>query len=353
MNPTNNLYKTALVLGATGGVGSAIASALLHHGWQVRGLARDVAQAKAQFPSRPHPREGVGAIEWFSGDAMNASDVERAARGMSTLVHAVNPPGYRHWERLVLPMIDNTLSAARAAGGARVVLPGTIYNFDPATTPVIGADSPQQATSRKGRVRQAMEARLEQAAPEVPSLILRAGDFFGPGARSSWFAQAMVKPGRPLRRLTNVAQGPGHSWAYLPDLAETFARLLDEPGQLQPFERLQFQGLYDASGAVMIDALRRISGRTLPVHAFPWWLMKALAPLGGFPREAAEIAPHWKHPMRLDNTRLVQLLGAEPATPLDDALRSTLAAMGCLDSENASDQWGERPTNHSGTVENT
>lgn len=331
MNPSHHPNKTALVLGATGGVGSAIASALLRHGWQVRGLARDVARAKAGFASQPLQRQGASAIEWFGGDAMNASDVERAARGVSTLVHAVNPPGYRHWERLALPMIDNTISAARAAGGARVVLPGTIYNYDPATTPVIRADSLQQATSRKGRVRQAMEARLEQAAPEVPSLILRAGDFFGPGARSGWFGQAMVKPGRPLRRLTNVARGPGHSWAYLPDLAETFARLLDEPGRLQPFERLQFQGLYDASGAVLIDALRRASGRALPVHAFPWWLMKALAPLGGFPREVAEIAPYWKHPMRLDNSRLVQLLGAEPATPLDDALRSTLAAMGCLE----------------------
>ena len=331
MNPIAASNKTALVLGATGGVGHAIATALQRHGWQVRGMARNTAQTATKPPSQPPQREGNlqsdSAIEWISGDAMNVSDVVRAAQGVSTIVHAVNPPGYRHWERLVLPMIDNTIAAARAAGGARVVLPGNIYNFDPATTPVIRADTPQRATSRKGRVRQAMEERLAQAAPEVPSLILRAGDFFGPGARSSWFNQAMVKPGQPVKRLTNVAQGPGHSWAYLPDLAETFASLLDDPNQLQPFERLQFQGLYDASGEDLIEALRRVTGRALPVRQFPWWLMKALAPFGGFPREAAEIAPYWKHPVRLDNGRLVALLGAEPATPVDDALRATLVAM--------------------------
>jgi nucleoside-diphosphate-sugar epimerase len=345
MNPNAKPNKTALVLGATGGVGGAIAAALLSHGWQVRGLARNLAQAKAQSATQPNQQERLGAIEWIGGDAMNASDVEGAAQGVSTIVHAVNPPGYRNWERLVLPMLDNSIAAARASGGARVVLPGTIYNHDPATTPVIRADSPQQATSRKGQVRQAMEARLAQAAPEVPSLILRAGDYFGPGCtRSTWFAQAMVKPGQPLKRLTNVARSPGHSWAYLPDLAEAFARLLNEPSQLQPFERLQFQGLYDSSGDVLIEALRRVTGRQLPVRAFPWWLMKALAPMGGFPREVAEIAPYWRHPVRLDNARLVQLLGAEPATPLNDALRATLAALGCLDSNlNGVDQRPARP----------
>ena len=80
------------------------------------------------------------------------------------IVHAVNPPGYRDWDRLVLPMIDNSIAAARATG-ARIVLPGTIYNFDPARTPVLTETSPQQPQSRKGQIRREMEARLEAAAP--------------------------------------------------------------------------------------------------------------------------------------------------------------------------------------------
>ena len=59
-------------------------------------------------------------------------------------------------------------------------------------------------------------------------------------------------------------------------------------------------------------------------------MMRALAPFGGFPREAAEIAPHWRHPVRLDNRRLVELLGEEPRTPLDEAVAVTREAMGCL-----------------------
>lgn len=314
-------HRSVLILGATGGVGSAIAAALLRHGWHVRGFARDIKAAA---------RSGHPDVAWVRGDAMNREDVVRAAAGASAIVHAVNPPGYRNWGGLVLPMIDNTLAAARAAGGARIVLPGTIYNFDPARSPVVDAHTPQQPQSRKGAIRVALERRLEEAAPEVPSLILRAGDFFGPGARSNWLGQAMIKPGRPVRRVVNPARGNGHSWAYLPDLAETFARLLDAGDRLSAFERVQFEGLHDDSGSRLIDALQRVTERTLPIRRFPWWLMRALAPFGGFPREVSEVAPYWRHPVKLDNTRLVALIGSEPRTPLDVAVRETLGDMRCL-----------------------
>ena len=81
----------------------------------------------------------------------------------------------------------------------------------------------------------------------------------------------------------------------------------------------------------MIDAIERQVGRKLPVYRFPWWAMGLLAPFGGFVREAADIAAVWRHPMRMDNTRLVELLGAEPRTPLDTAMRQTLVAMGCVE----------------------
>jgi nucleoside-diphosphate-sugar epimerase len=314
--------RNALVLGATGGIGGVIATALLRQGWRVRGMAR-------QMPAQ------AGRIDWVLGDAMRSDDVLRAADGVSTIVHAVNPPYYRDWDKLVLPMIDNTIAAARAVGGARVVLPGTIYNFDPETTPVIRSDTPQRPKSRKGAIRVALEERLRRAAPEVPALILRSGDFFGPGARSSWFSQAIITPDKPVKRIMNPARGGGHSWAYLPDLAEAFALLLDRPDRLRPFERLQFQGFFDESGTELVEAIRSVCGRNVPVRAFPWWAVRLLAPVNRFMHEAAEIAPYWRHPMRLDNTRLVELLGAEPNTLLEEAVHASLVEMGCLSSSSA------------------
>lgn len=307
--------RDILILGATGGIGGTLAQTMLRRGWGVRALVRNPDAARRAWTSPLAP-------EWIAGDALRAQDVLGAAQGTSAILHGVNPPGYRNWGTLVLPMLDNTIAAARATG-ARVVLPGTIYNYDAATTPQIDETTPQRARGAKGRIRIEMERRLTAAAPEVTSLIVRAGDFFGPGVPQSWFAQALAKP--PLRTMMDPGRpGIGHSWAYVPDVATTMARLLDR-ADLRPAERVQFEGFWDADGTGMAQAIRRVIGNpNLARKPFPWWLMRLLAPFGGFPREVMEVMPLWRHPVWLDNTHLTALLGAEPRTPLDTAVAAAL-----------------------------
>ena len=48
------------------------------------------------------------------------------------------------------------------------------------------------------------------------------------------------------------------------------------------------------------------------------------------PREMMEMRYLWQRPVRLGNARLVAALGAEPHTPLERAVRTTLASLGCL-----------------------
>ena len=97
--------KQALVLGASGGIGGEVARQLRDAGWRVQALKRGLDTVAEQ-------RDG---ITWRRGDAMNRDDVLSAARGCQAIVHAVNPPGYRHWAQRVLPMVDNTIAAAIAA----------------------------------------------------------------------------------------------------------------------------------------------------------------------------------------------------------------------------------------------
>ena len=308
--------RTALILGASGGIGGETARALVAHGWQVRGLSRT-------------PRQDDD-IDWRVGDALDSAAVLAAAEGVQVIVHAVNPPGYRDWDRLVMPMLENSIKAA-LTNEARLALPGTIYNYDPSEAPVAGPDAPQHPRTRKGAIRKAMEERLETT-PGLRALVLRAGDFFGPRPGNSWLSQGMIQPGKPVRRVINPSRrGSGHAWAYLPDVAETFARLLGRQDCLPAFARYHFAGHWDADGSSFARAILRVAERPAgPVWPFPWFALPIAGLFDVTMRELVEMRSFWTHTLRLDNASLVEAIGPEPHTPLDDALRTTLVALGCL-----------------------
>lgn len=307
----------AMVIGATGGVGGAIADRLVTDGWRVRAPHRDPDRARATS-GRPH-------LEWVRGDAMSPDEIAAASEGAEIVVHGVNPPGYRNWAGLQLPMLASSIAAARAAG-TRLLFPGTVYNYGPDVFPLIDETDPQNPISRKGAVRVKMEQALRAA--DVPVLIVRAGDFFGPRPGNNWLSQGIVRAGRPITAVSYP--GPlevRHAWAYLPDVAETFVRLLGAgPSDL---ETLHMQG-QSVTGHELVAGLEAAAGRKLAVRRLPWLAIAAAAPFNETLREMQEMRYLWQREVLLDNRRLVARLGAEPRTPLPQALRAALIGQGSL-----------------------
>lgn len=318
--------QTALVLGATGGIGGEVARQLHAAGWAVRGLSRSADASETH-------KDG---ITWIRGDAMNLQEVRAAAAGCSAIVHAVNPPGYKRWGEVVLPMVDNTIAAAREQQ-ATIVLPGTVYNYGSNAFPTLTETSPQNPVTKKGAIRVEMERRLQDyAAQGGRAIVVRAGDFFGPQAGNSWFAQGLIKPGQPVTTITNPARpGVGHQWSYLPDMARTMVTLIAMREQLAHFETFHMGAHWDHDGTQMAQAIQRVvvqhGGAKPKVRAFPWWLMPALALFNETVKEMLEMRYLWATDVRMDNTKLKALLGGEPMTPLDEAVGVTLRGFGCMD----------------------
>ncbi|TFL15946.1 NAD-dependent epimerase/dehydratase family protein [Jannaschia formosa] len=314
--------KSVLVLGATGGAGYETAIALLRHGWSVRAMHRDPVKARARLPE----------AEWVSGDALRASDVVAAANGVQLIFHGVNPPGYRDWDKLVMPMLEATIAAAKATG-ARIIVPGNVYNYGPDAFPILTEDAPQNPISRKGAIRARMEARLREASASenVHSIVLRAGDFFGPHA-DTWFSQGMIRPGKPLTSVRYPGEPDiGHAWAYLPDFAEAVARLAERESKLREFENFHFAGHWFDRGVEIAERTCVVAGvPATSIRRFPWVLVDVLSPFVTLFHEMREMRYLWKTPVQLDNMLLINVLGEEPHTDIDTAIRRTLQAKGCL-----------------------
>jgi hypothetical protein len=148
---------------------------------------------------------------------MQPDDVMAAADGADVIVHGVNPPGYRNWRGLALPMLESSIAAAKAFGA-------------------------------------------------------RPGDFFGPRTGNSWFAQGLIKPGKPVRSILYPGKpAVGHAWAYLPDVAATIAQLLEREAGLESFEVFHFAGQWCEPGIEMAHAIQRATGEPKPsIRRFPW-----------------------------------------------------------------------------------
>jgi nucleoside-diphosphate-sugar epimerase len=310
--------QTALVLGITGGFGGHVAEALAANGWKLRALMRDTSRLPERFQN----------VEVIAGDACHFDDVRRAAEGTQLIVYGINAP-YPQWDKTVLPWLDITAQVAEAQH-LTIVFPGNVYNFDPVDGPLFDERAPMHPLTPKGRLRQSMEARLQRASENgARVLILRTGNFIGAQAHSTWL-RYLIKSTR--HGYTLSAAGPRelkHAWAYLPDVAATIAKLLEQPVTLPAFSVFHFKG-YQVSFDDFAVAMQTASGKAVAMKKFPWWLLRLAAPFSPWIRSLFEMRYLWEKEIHLDETRLVTNLAMPiPHTPLPVALlQSGLVARG-------------------------
>ena len=317
-NPLSNARRKVLILGANGRFGLAAAQAFTRAGWDV------VAQV------RRTPEAGMPAgVRCVFTPITDLDALCEDAAGAAVVVHALNP-AYTRWHTDLLPMARLGMDIAERLG-ARFALPGNVYNFGAGMPARLVEGTPHHPTTRKGKLRDALEAELRRRAPKLRSLVLRGGDFFGAGS-GNWFDLAMVK---------DVARGrlayPGtrtltHAWAYLPDMAAALAAVCAAPG-LPDAADIHFPG-FALTGDEMLDALEKAAralglGTAQPFRrgGVPWGLMRAGAFVVPIWREVAEMRYLWETPHALESRAFAALAPGLRATPLDAALRASLRAL--------------------------
>jgi nucleoside-diphosphate-sugar epimerase len=308
--------KSAIVIGANGAFGKSVATALAAKGWHITGFMRIAKPSKVYH-------------QIIEGDAKNTAQVASACSGQELIIYGVNPP-YHEWASDALPMLNNTIAAAKASG-ATILFPGNIYNYGPDAGANLTENSPQNPVTKKGKIRVAMENALIKAADDgVNTIVLRMGDFFGPGAVSTWFEAGLFggKPGIPKSIAYPGDITIGHSWAYIPDIGEAAARLV-EAHMPHGFEAFNFPGHLTQNGTELVDAINAAmlekTGRKIPVKAFPWGFLQLVRPFIRIVNELYEMRYLWDVPHRLDGTKLEAIIGPIPQTPLNQAVRATLA----------------------------
>ena len=322
---------SVLILGARGRLGLAAARAFAQSGWRVHAQVRPVSGAMDPFA-------GIVGVQQVELPLDDHAALAKAAAGACVVVHAVNPL-YTHaqWRTAAPAMLEAAISVSRQLG-ARLMLPGNVYNFGESMPRELREDTLQKPSTVKGGIRVAMEQRLADAAQQgdMRAVVIRAGNFFGSG-RGSWLDQGMankLKRGRMMYPGTMDVPAP---WAYLPDLARSFVQVAQKSDSLPAFDTLHFGG-YSLTGNDWVEVLTDIAcqqgwlpaGGHLKVGSLPWRLIG----LGGWVRPTwaalMDLRYLWHRPHSLVNHKLARVIGAEPRTPFAVAVRTALADLGWL-----------------------
>ena len=323
----------ALVTGATGKVGYAIASALLQRGDQVRALVRDPKQAATVLPA---------GIEPIPGDVTDPSTLTAAVDGCDVVFNSAGMPEQWVKDESIFDQVNavgsgHAAAAARRAGVTRFVHTSThdVFHADAGERfdETMLADYPKGTAYERSKQHAEELVLAERDGMEV--VILNPSGVYGPTPSATPSFENEVFEPVVRKRLPAVPPG-GTGYAFVEGVAAGHL-LAAEKGK--DGERYILADGY-ADFRELAETAKRIAGRGRIPPRMPTPVAKAVASLG------AGLSRMTRRPPLLPKGQLTYILWqARPdsskaqrelgwtTTPLDEGVRRTLDSMGLLETD--------------------
>jgi len=313
-----NNVKHAL-FGATGAVGKALAAKLAERGQPFRVVGRSEERLRKDF------RLYEPLVEYCAADLSDSAAAARAAAGVDTIFYTVGVPYPQFEQHPKLTRI--ALKAAAAAEVRHYVHLSTVYPYGVPLQEFVSESHPRDPQTFKGRMRKEQEDLVLAAdnPKGMRTTILRPPDFYGPDSELS-YVRAIFDAA--LNGGTANVIGPidtPHEFIFVPDLAETLIALSEK-------EEAYGQA-WNVAGPGLITTRQFAEQVFAAIHQKPRlrvagkFMLRVLGLFNPFLREVVEMHYLWTTPVKLDDTRLRQLLPNLPKTPYAEGIRATMDAM--------------------------
>jgi nucleoside-diphosphate-sugar epimerase len=233
----------AVVMGATGLVGSALVRQLLDDGWEVTATVRDMVAA-ARVADALQDARVVILTDALDGDAVAAVLGESRPDVVVNCI-STNPIGgsdaARAYGSMNVTAVAVALDACVRSDVGRAIVFGSGFEYSPASHPLdegspIGPTTLYGATKAAGSV----VARYFRSIAGLDVCVARPFSLYGPRERPTRFVPHVITSalsGRPIEMSTGTQ---ARDYLYVGDLADGLVRLAGHQGRLP--ETLNFSG---------------------------------------------------------------------------------------------------------------
>ncbi|MDF9616384.1 NAD-dependent epimerase/dehydratase family protein [Pseudomonas entomophila] len=301
------------ILGATGQIAVELARELAAHYTQdLRLVSRN-------------PRKVNATDTLVKADLLDAQQTADAVKGSNTVYFTAGlPPDTTLWETQFPVMLRHALDAARAAN-ARFVYFDNTYMY-PQDARVLTEETAFAPVGRKGQVRAAMATLVleEMARGEIPVLIGRAPEFYGPGKTQSITNTLVldnIKAGKVPR--VPVRDDTRRTLIWTPDASRALAALgnaQDAYGSTWHLpcddHRLTYRQLVALAG--------EICGSDLSYKVLGKWTLTAAGLVSRQVRELQELLPRYGHDNLFDSSKFSERFPAFEVTTYKRGLEQVL-----------------------------
>lgn len=310
-----NMNQTNVVFGATGSLGAAIVRRLDALGMPTRSVVRSLDRTKQVLPQR-------ATIEIKVGDALNAESVHALCHDADTVYHCVNVP-YQHWADIMPKVTDNILVGAKEAK-ASIIFPGNVYGYGSFQKVPATEDHPLAATSKKGKLRNAIEGKLMNAhkAGDVSVVIPRFPDYYGPNVVNRLmgpiFENAIA--GKRSQWIGNL--NLPHDLIYIEDAAAAAVLLAtndDAYGQVW-----HVPGAGPLTGRQFIEMAFKAAGTKPDIEVLSGGFLRFASFINSDAREMRELLYEFEETLVLDGTKFARAFPSFSYTPHEEAIRNTV-----------------------------
>lgn len=278
------------ILGATGQIAMELA----------RELHRNHTSDLRLVSRKPHKVNDSDTL--MAADLLDAKQTAEAVKGSDIVYFTAGlPPDTALWEAQFPVMLKNALDATRAAGAKFVYFDNT-YMY-PQDDRLLTEQTPFEPFGRKGRVRGAMASMVlaEMARGDIPVLIGRAPEFYGPGKTQSITNTLVIDnllAGKSAR--VPVRDDTRRTLIWTPDASRALAALGNAPdayGQTWHLpcddKRLNYREF--------VALAAQVFGRDPAYTVLGKWPLQAAGLVSKQVRELRELLPRYEHDNLFDS----------------------------------------------------